>query len=195
MEQLQKIMIEEAQVLGNSIIKADSFLNHQLNVKLFNQMGQAFRDYFQTPIDKIVTCEASGIGLACIVAQYFDCNVVFAKKENSSLMVEDYYTEKVFSYTKQKESLFRIDKRFIHPGERILIIDDFLANGEALNGMISIVEQAKATVVGIGIAIEKGFQDGGERIRAHGYDLKSLVIVDRIENNELVFREDVVTNV
>ena len=97
--------------------------------------------------------------------------------------------------TKQKESLFRIDKRFIHPGERILIIDDFLANGEALNGMISIVEQAKATVVGIGIAIEKGFQDGGERIRAHGYDLKSLVIVDRIENNELVFREDVVTNV
>ncbi|NLC05246.1 MAG: xanthine phosphoribosyltransferase [Erysipelothrix sp.] len=189
MEALKQVIHNESLVLNNSIIKADTFLNHQMNIELFNQMGQEFLNYFKTPIDKIVTCEASGIGLACIVAQYFKCNVVFAKKEPSLLMVEDYYTERVFSYTKQKESLFSIRKDLLAIDERILIIDDFLANGEALKGMISIVEQANAKVIGIGIAIEKGFQDGGKLIRQQGYDLKSLVIIDQIKNNELFFRE------
>ncbi len=189
MEALKQVINKESIVLNNSIIKADTFLNHQMDIELFNQMGQEFFNYFKTPIDKIVTCEASGIGLACIVAQYFKCKVVFAKKESSLLMVEDYYTEKVFSYTKQKESLFSIRKDLLIQDENILIIDDFLANGEALSGMISLVKQAQAKVVGIGIAIEKGFQKGGQLIRQQGYDLKSLVIIDEIKNNKLFFRE------
>lgn len=189
MKLLKEKIRQDALILDNSIIKVDSFLNHQMDIHLFNEMGKTFRDYFGWGVQKIVTCEASGIGIATIVAQYFGCDVVFAKKEASSLTDDNFHTAPVYSYTKQKESLFRIDKRFINEGDQILIIDDFLANGEALSGMISLVEQAKAQVMGIGVAIEKGFQNGGQMIRERGYNLKSLVIIDEIQNNKLIFRE------
>lgn len=189
MEQLKNKINEDGHIIGDSIVKVDSFLNHQLDIQLFEAMGQEFYQHFvHKKVDKIVTCEASGIAIAAITAHFFGCNVVFAKKEVSHTMTNDYYTAPVYSYTKQKESIFRIDRRFIQPDENILIIDDFLANGEATSGLISIVTQAQANVVGIGIAIEKGFQPGGRSLREKGYDVKSLVIIDQIKENQINFR-------
>lgn len=190
MEQLKQRIIEDAIIINDSVVKVDSFLNHQMDILLFNEMGKAFRQHFNQTIDKIVTCEASGIGIACIAAQYFDCPVVFAKKETSAILQDNFYKADVYSYTKKKKSVFHIDKRFISKGQNILLIDDFLANGEAMSGLISIVEQAGAKVAGIGVAIEKGFQPGGETLRKLGYDLKSLVIIDEIKDLVITFRED-----
>lgn len=189
MSKLLEHLHQDAIILDNSIVKVDSFLNHQMNIEVFEEIRDRFYEYFKHKrIDKIVTCEASGIGIAIMVAQAFRVDVVFAKKEESQILSNDCYTAPVFSYTKNKESVFKVDKRFIQPNQNILIIDDFLANGEAINGLISIVNQAQAHVSGIGVVIEKGFQQGGQKLREKGFDLHSLVIIDMIRNNQLFVR-------
>ncbi|NLW29377.1 MAG: xanthine phosphoribosyltransferase [Erysipelothrix sp.] len=189
MSKLYQLLQQDAVILENSIVKVDSFLNHQMNIELFEEIRDQFYEYFKDKkIDKIITCEASGIGIAIMVAQAFRVNVVFAKKDESQILTNNCYTAPVFSYTKNKESVIKIDKRFIQANENILIIDDFLANGEAVAGLINIVQQAHAHVRGIGIVIEKGFQQGGQRLREKGFDLYSLAIIDAIIENQLIMR-------
>ncbi len=179
-------------VKEGDVLKVDNFLNHQMDINLFDQMGEEFKRRFsETQIDKILTIEASGIGIACITAKYFNVPVVFAKKSKSINIEGDMYIAEVESFTHKCKNQVIVSKRFISPNENILIIDDFLANGCALQGLISIVTQAGANVAGIGIAIEKGFQIGGKTIRNLGYRLESLAIVDKMDANtgKITFRE------
>lgn len=178
----------EGQVYPGNILKVDSFLNHQIDVELLKAIGEAFFQRFKhTPIDKILTIEASGIAIAVIAAQYFKVPVVFAKKgEVKHHLV---YSTLIHSYTKNKTSIVQVNKNFLKENERILIIDDFLAKGEAVYGLIDLVNQAKAQVVGIGIVIEKGFQEGGARLRSQGYHLESLAIIDSMDQKGVQFRE------
>lgn len=173
---------------GN-ILKVDSFLNHQMDIPLINEMGKAFKAHFaDKPVTKILTIEASGIGIACIAAQYFNVPVIFAKKSESKNLDGDIYTSKVVSYTHGKEYDIRISKKFLTKDDHVLIIDDFLAKGKALFGLMDIVKQAGASLTGCGICIEKGFQEGGEIIRSLGVDLCSLAIVDLDANGDMCFR-------
>ncbi|MCD8382661.1 MAG: xanthine phosphoribosyltransferase [Clostridiales bacterium] len=174
------------------VLKVDCFLNHQMDVKLFHEMGMEFKRLFaDKPINKILTIEASGIGIACVVAECFDVPVLFAKKSQSINLSGDVYSTKIQSYTHKRVYDVIVSKRFIGPKDHVLIIDDFLANGCALQGLIALVQDAGATVEGIGICIEKGFQKGGKLIRATGIQLESLAIVDRMDpaTGEIVFRE------
>lgn len=189
---LEEKIVKEGVVKEGNILKVDSFLNHQMDVKLFRQMGEEFKKRFaDKPINKILTVEASGIGIACIVAECFDVPVVFAKKSKSVNIDGDVYNAEVESFTHKCKNQVLVSKKFLNPGDHILIIDDFLANGCALQGLISIVSQAGATVDGIGIAIEKGFQQGGRIIRNLGFQLESLAIVDSMDASDgsVVFRE------
>lgn len=175
-----------------NILKVDSFLNHQMDVKLFKQMGEEFKRRFAGKnINKIITIEASGIGIACIVAECFDVPVVFAKKSKSVNIDGDVYSAEVESFTHKCKNQVLISKKFVGPEDHVLIIDDFLANGCALQGLISIVNQAGGTVEGIGIAVEKGFQQGGQIIRNLGYQLESIAIVDGMSaaDGSITFRE------
>lgn len=166
---------------GN-VLKVDSFLNHQMDIDLFNEMGKEFKRLFsRKPINKILTIEASGIGIACIVAQHFGVPVVFAKKAQSINIDGEVYTTKIESFTHKKVYDVIVSKKYISEEDHVLIIDDFLANGCALNGLIDLVQSAGATVEGIGIAIEKGFQDGGKRIREKGIRLESLAIIESMD--------------
>ncbi len=166
---------------GN-VLKVDSFLNHQMDIGLFDEMGAEFKRRFAgRPINKILTIEASGIGIACIVAQHFHTPVVFAKKSKSINIEGDMYTAEVESFTHKTKNQVIVSKKFLSPDDHILIIDDFLANGCALQGLISIVNTSGATIEGIGIAIEKGFQPGGQIIRNLGYRLESLAILDHMD--------------
>ena len=166
---------------GN-VLKVDSFLNHQMDIDLFNEMGKEFKRLFsRKPINKILTIEASGIGIACIVAQHFGVPVVFAKKAQSINIDGEVYTTKIESFTHKKVYDVIVSKKYISEEDHILIIDDFLANGCALNGLIDLVQSAGATVEGIGIVIEKGFQDGGKRIREKGIPLESLAIIENMD--------------
>ena len=170
----------------------DSFLNHQMDISLFEQMGEEFKKRFAgKEINKIVTIEASGIGIACVVAKYFNVPVVFAKKSKSINIEGDMYVAEVESFTHKCKNQVIVSKKFLSPEDKVLIIDDFLANGCALQGLISIITEAGASVEGIGIAIEKGFQMGGKLIRNLGYQLESLAIVDSMnaDTKEIVFRE------
>ena len=186
MKQLEK-MLDEAIILDNKVIKVDQFVNHQINIDLFREIRNLFYEHFKhQKVTKIVTCEASGIAVAMMCGLAFNVDVVFAKKGSSLLTNSNYYTETVYSYTKQKESQFMIDRRFINENDHVLLVDDFLANGEAMNGLISICHQARAAIVGLGVVIEKGFQVGGKQLREKGYDVCSLVIVDQIENNQII---------
>lgn len=176
---------------GN-ILKVDSFLNHQMDIDLFDQMGAEFKRRFaDKPINKILTIEASGIGIACIVARHFNAPVVFAKKSKSINIEGDVYSTQVESFTHKCNNQVIVSKKYLTPEDHVLIIDDFLANGCALQGLISIVNESGATVEGIGIAIEKGFQIGGQVIRNLGYHLESLAIVDGMDHTTGVikFRE------
>lgn len=176
---------------GN-VLKVDNFLNHQMDIELFSEMGKEWKRLFaDRPINKILTIEASGIGIACVAAQYFDVPVVFAKKAKSINIEGDVYSTKIESFTHKRVYDVIVSKKFIGPEDHVLIIDDFLANGCALNGLIELVEAAGATVEGIGIAIEKGFQSGGRIIREKGIRLESLAIVDGMnaETGEIQFRE------
>lgn len=170
----------------------DSFLNHQMDIELFEKMGEEWKRRFAgKPINKVVTIEASGIGIACIVAKYFGTPVVFAKKSKSINIDGDMYVAEVESFTHKCKNQVIVSKKFLSPDDHVLIIDDFLANGCALQGLISIVNSAGATVEGIGVAIEKGFQIGGQTIRNLGYQLESLAIVDAMdaETGSITFRE------
>lgn len=174
------------------MLKVDSFLNHQMDISLFEQMGEEFKKRFAgKEINKIVTIEASGIGIACVVAKYFNVPVVFAKKSKSINIEGDMYVAEVESFTHKCKNQVIVSKKFLSPEDKVLIIDDFLANGCALQGLISIITEAGASVEGIGIAIEKGFQMGGKLIRNLGYQLESLAIVDSMnaDTKEIVFRE------
>ena len=189
---LEERIVKDGIVKEGNILKVDSFLNHQMDVTLFQQMGKEFqRRFAEKPINKILTIEASGIGIACIVAACFGVPVVFAKKSKSVNIDGDVYLAEVESFTHKCKNQVIVSKKFRHPEDHVLIIDDFLANGCALQGLISIVQQAGATVEGIGIAIEKGFQQGGRIIRNLGYQLESLAIVDGMDaaTGKIVFRE------
>ena len=190
---LEERIMKDGVVKEGNILKVDSFLNHQMDDKLFKQMGEEFKRRFAGKnINKIITIEASGIGIACIVAECFDVPVVFAKKSQSVNIDGDVYSAEVESFTHKCKNQVLISKKFVGPEDHVLIIDDFLANGCALQGLISIVNQAGGTVEGIGIAVEKGFQQGGQIIRNLGYQLESLAIVDGMNaaDGSINFREE-----
>ena len=176
---LEERILRDGIVKEGNVLKVDSFLNHQMDISLFEQMGEEFKKRFAgKEINKIVTIEASGIGIACVVAKYFNVPVVFAKKSKSINIEGDMYVAEVESFTHKCKNQVIVSKKFLSPEDKVLIIDDFLANGCALQGLISIITEAGASVEGIGIAIEKGFQMGGKLIRNLGYQLESLAIVD-----------------
>ena len=178
-------------VKAGNVLKVDSFLNHQMDVELFNEMGKEFKRLFaDRPINKILTIEASGIGIACIVAQHFHVPVVFAKKAKSINLDGEMYSTKIQSFTHKKIYDVIVAKKFLSPQDHILIIDDFLANGCAVDGLIDLIRSAGATVEGVGIAVEKGFQRGGDIIRDKGIRLESLAIIESMdpETGEIVFR-------
>lgn len=179
---LEERIAKDGIVKEGNILKVDSFLNHQMDIALFEQMGAEFKRRFEgKPINKILTIEASGIGISCIVARYFDVPVVFAKKSKSINIEGEMYIAQVESFTHKCTNQVIVSKKFLSEEDHVLIIDDFLANGCALQGLISIVNEAGGTVEGIGIAIEKGFQVGGQIIRNFGYQLESLAIVDGMD--------------
>ena len=189
MKLLEQKILTDGRVLPGEVLKVDSFLNHQIDVDLLNKCGEEwYRLYKDAGITKIITIEASGIGIACIAAQYFKVPVVFAKKSKSLNLSSDCYTAEVYSYTKATTKTVMISKRYISPEDRILIIDDFLANGSALRGLISIIDQAGATVAGIGIAIEKAYQGGGDQLREKGYRIESLASIASMSDDGIVFR-------
>ncbi|MFI3115117.1 MAG: xanthine phosphoribosyltransferase [Clostridia bacterium] len=190
MQLLKDTILREGTVKDGNIIKVDSFLNHQLDVKLFNEIGKEIQSRFSDcKINKILTIEASGIGIATIVAQHFDfCPVVFAKKSKSKNLDGEILYSKVESFTKGTVFDIQVAKKFINESDNILIIDDFLANGQALLGLIDIIEQTSANLVGCCIIIEKGFQSGGEIIRKKGIRLESLAIIDSVENSKIILR-------
>ena len=182
MELLKERIRRDGKVKGTDVLKVDSFLNHQMDIKLLDQMGAEFKRRFaKKPINKILTIEASGIGIACVAAQHFDVPVVFAKKSQSINLDGEMYVAEVESFTHKCRNHVIVSQKFLTPEDHVLIIDDFLANGCALQGLIQIVQSAGATVEGIGIAIEKGFQSGGRIIRNLGFQLESLAIVDGMD--------------
>lgn len=190
MEQLKQRILEDGIVKPGNVLKVDSFLNHQIDVALINTLGAEFaRRFAGTPINKILTIEASGIGIACITAQYFaNAPVVFAKKSKTLNLDGDLYHARVESFTHQTVNDVVVSKKFLAPGDHVLIIDDFLANGCALEGLIDIIAQAGATLAGCGIVIEKGFQGGGDRLRERGIRIESLAIIESMSNDILTFR-------
>lgn len=189
---LEERIVKDGIVKEGNVLKVDSFLNHQMDIELFDQMGAEFKKRFaDRPINKILTIEASGIGIACVVAQHFGVPVVFAKKTKSINIEGEMYTAEVESFTHKCKNQVIVAKKFLSEDDHVLIIDDFLANGCALQGLIQIVKAAGGTVDGIGIAIEKGFQSGGTVIRNLGYHLESLAIVDGMDasTGKITFRE------
>lgn len=179
---LEERIVKDGIVKEGNVLKVDSFLNHQMDIRLFEQIGAEFKRRFEgKDITKILTIEASGIGIACIAARYFDVPVVFAKKSQSINIEGDVYVAEVESFTHKRTNQVIVSKKYLSPEDKILIIDDFLANGCALQGLISIINAAGAAVEGIGIVIEKGFQMGGHTIRNLGYHLESLAIVDSMD--------------
>ena len=192
MKELEERIAQQGTVKPGNVLKVDAFLNHQCDVELFDHMGAAWAEHFKGKnIDKILTIEASGIGIACVAARYFgNVPVVFAKKAQSINLDGDQYTTTVYSFTKQKEFPVIVSKRYLNEDDHVLLIDDFLANGKALQGLIELCHKAGATVEGIGIAVEKGFQGGGDHLREAGYDVDSLAIVESMdpENGSIVFR-------
>ena len=189
---LEERIVKDGIVKEGNVLKVDSFLNHQMDIQLFDQMGAEFKKRFEgKKINKILTIEASGIGIACVVAMHFNVPVVFAKKSKSINIEGDTYVAEVESFTHKCKNQVLVSKKFLSEDDHVLIIDDFLANGCALQGLISIVNMAGGTVEGIGIAVEKGFQVGGQIIRNLGYQLESLAIVDSMDpsNNTIYFRE------
>ena len=184
MEILERRIREEGRVLPGGVLIVDSFLNHQIDPALYTDMAKEFyRVFGGEGVNKILTIEASGIGLACVAGQIFGCPVLFARKNKTTNMAGDYYSTDVVSFTHRIVSTIYVSKKYLKPSDRVLIIDDFLANGAALDGLISLVEQAGATVVGAGIAIEKSFQQGGKRIRAQGYRVESLARIESMDDD------------
>ncbi len=191
MKLLEERIRRDGVVKPGNILKVDSFLNHQMDIELFNEMGREWARLFEgCPINKVLTVEASGIGIACVAAQHFHAPVVFAKKAKSLNIDGEVYTTKIESFTHKRVYDVIVSKKFLGPEDHVLIIDDFLANGCALEGLLDIAEKAGASVEGIGIAVEKGFQGGGDRIRAKGVRVESLAVVERMDDQtgEITFR-------
>lgn len=190
MQLLKDKIIKEGRVLPGNVLKVDSFLNHQLDVALFAAMGRQFAALFSNAgITKILTVEASGIGLACMTAQFLgSVPVVFGKKHKTLNRDASVYSTPIFSFTHNTQYEVTIARRFLSKDDRVLIIDDFLANGEAVHGLMDILSQAGASLVGVGIAVEKGFQGGGDKLRAQGIRVESLAILDAMDENGIVFR-------
>ena len=191
MKLLEERIRKDGTVKAGNVLKVDSFLNHQMDIDLFNEMGKEWaRLFVDRPINKILTVEASGIGIACVAAQHFHVPVVFAKKTQSLNIDGEVYSTKIESFTHKRVYDVIVSKKFLNPDDHILIIDDFLANGCALEGLIDIVNKAGATVEGIGIAVEKGFQKGGDLIRSKGIRVESLAIVESMDDQtgEITFR-------
>ena len=192
MKLLKDRILKDGVVKPGNILKVDSFLNHQMDITLINEIGKEFKRRFSDcPITKILTIEASGIGIACLVAQYFHVPVVFAKKAQSLNLDGEMFTSKVESFTHKKVYDVILSKKFLGPDDHVLLIDDFLANGKALEGLAELVTKSGAELVGAGVVIEKGFQVGGDIIRSKGIHLESLAIVESMdeETGEVVFRD------
>ena len=192
MQELKEKILKEGKICPNDIVKVDSFLNHQVDVNFLKKIGQEFKKRFEgTEVNKILTIESSGIAIACYVAEAFNCRLVFAKKGVSLNQSNDFFESKVFSYTRREEYPIRVSKEFLSKEDKVLVIDDFLANGAALNGLIDIVNKSGATLVGCGTVIEKGFQPGGKSLREKGIKVESLVIIESTDevNQKIVFRD------
>ena len=193
MQHLKDRIRKDGKIKGGNVLKVDSFLNHQMDIKLFEEIGKEFKRRFaDVEVNKILTIEASGIGIACVVAQYFDVPVLFAKKNKTKNIAGDVYTSQVESFTHGRVYDIIVSKEFLGKGDKVLLIDDFLANGKALEGLAKLVEDSGAELVGAGIVIEKGFQPGGDNLRKQGIRLESLAIVDSMdeEKGTIVFRDD-----
>lgn len=191
MRLLEERIKEDGQVRPGNILKVDSFLNHQLDISLLEQLGKEFFERFKDKgITRILTIEASGIALACLAAQYFKVPVVFAKKAKSKNLDGELYTSTVHSFTYGKDFTVTLSKKFLTKDDTVLLIDDFLAVGKAMRGLIDICGQAEANIAGIGIAIEKGFQSGGKELREMGFDVYSLAIIDEMDDEgNISFKE------
>lgn len=190
MKLLEDRIRKDGKIKGGDVLKVDSFLNHQMDIALFGEMGKEFHRLFGSEgVTKILTIESSGIGIACVAAQYFGVPVLFAKKNQTKNIAGDVYTSRVESFTHGRVYEIRVAKEFLRPEDRVLIIDDFLANGSALLGLIQLVKAAGACLVGAGIAVEKGFQPGGDLVRATGVRVESLAIIESMdEDTGVVFR-------
>lgn len=189
MQLLMERIKKDGIVHAGNVLKVDSFLNHQMDIDLFSEIGREFFQRFSNDtVTKILTIEASGIGIACVTAQFFKVPVLFAKKNKTKNIAGEVYTSKVESFTHNRSYDIFVSKEFLGSSDRVLIIDDFLANGSALLGLSELVVQAGATLVGAGIVIEKGFQPGGALLRRQGLRIESLAIVDSMTKNEIVFR-------
>ncbi len=189
MKQLEERIARDGRVIGTEILKVDSFLNHQMDVALLDEIGKEFYRLFSDKrITKVITIEASGIAIAVSAARCFNVPAVFAKKARSLNIGKDVYKARVHSFTYDNDYDITMSQNYLSENDTVLIVDDFLANGAALNGMIAICEQAGAKIGGIGICIEKGFQPGGEEIRRKGYPLESLAIIESMDENGIVFR-------
>ena len=192
MQLLKDRIRKDGKIKEGNVLKVDSFLNHQMDVKLFQEIGKEFKRRFEgEEITKILTIEASGIGIACVAAEVFDVPVVFAKKTQTKNIAGDVYTTKVESFTHGRVYDIIVSREFLGKGDKVLLIDDFLANGKALEGLAELVKKSGAELVGAGVVIEKGFQVGGDIIRSKGIHLESLAIVESMdsEKNEIHFRE------
>ena len=193
MKLLEEKIVNDGVIKSGNVLKVDSFLNHQIDVPFVAELGKELKRLFaDRNITKILTIEASGIGIACVAAMYFGVPVVFAKKSSGSNMDKDVYFIQIYSCTHSKTNDVVVSKRFLSKTDHVLIIDDFLANGCALEGLIDIVRQSGATVEGVGVAVEKGFQGGGDKLRKAGYNLHSLAIIDKMDakTNTVVFRHE-----
>ena len=189
MELLEARIRKDGKLFPGNILKVDSFLNHQMDIDLLNEIGKEFYRLFQDcGVNKILTIEASGIGIACITAQYFHCPVLFAKKTKTKNIAAAVYKTEVKSYTHGTTYDVIVSKEFLRKGDRVLIIDDFLAEGNALAGLVDLCRQAGAEVAGCGIAIEKAFQPGGARLRDAGVRVESLAMIDSMDGGEIKFR-------
>ena len=191
MELLKKRIREEGKILPGNIVKVDGFLNHRVDTELMEQIAEEFKKRFDTSkVTLVLTAEASGIALATICARAMGVPMVFAKKAKSDNIEGGLYQSDIFSYTYKKKVTLLVYKDWIGADDKVLIVDDFMANGEAMRGLCDIVKEAGAELVGIGIAVEKGFQHGGDRIREAGINIQSLAIIDSADENGFVFRED-----
>ena len=190
MKALEERIRLEGKVLPGNIVKVDGFLNHRVDVRLMREMAREFGRLFDLDgLTAVLTIEASGIALAAICANEFDVPMVFAKKAKSDNIEGGLYQSKIFSYTYRKEVTLIMSRQWLGPDDKVLIVDDFLANGEAIHGLVDIVNQAGAELIGIGVAVEKGFQPGGKRLREEGINLKSLAIIDKADESGFVFRK------
>ena len=191
MQELKDRIVQEGKVLPGNIIKVDGFLNHRVDTELLEHIAEEFgRRFDMGAVDVILTAEASGIALAAVVARHFGKPMIFAKKAKSDNIEGGLYQSDIFSYTYKKKVTLLVSREWLHAGDRVLVVDDFMANGEAMRGLCDIVEKAGATLVGIGCAVEKGFQGGGDKLREAGVNLRSLAVIESAEPGSIVFREE-----